>query len=70
MFGKLWNRIVNVPTLLLAIEVLRRDAREQAKGQDVRAAWERFKRDPAIAPLAPRFSAEWRAIEEALKRMG
>ena len=69
MLGKLWNRIVNAPTLLSAIEVLRRDAQEQARGREVRAAWERFKRDPAIAPLAPRFSAEWRAVEEALKRM-
>lgn len=58
-----------MPTLLLAIEVLRRDAQEQAKRQEIRGAWERFKRDPAIAPLAPRFSAEWRAVEEALKRM-
>ena len=69
MLRKLWNRIVNMPTLLLAIEVLRRDAQEQAKGQEIRGVWERFKRDPAIAPLVPRFSAEWRAVEEALKRM-
>ncbi len=69
MFGKLWRRIANLPALLLAIEVLRLDIGTQLKSEATKSAWERFKQDAAIQPVVPRISAEWRAIEEALKRL-
>jgi hypothetical protein len=62
-----WLRAV--PELLLAYAALRADAEIALRDPDIRAALDRLKEDPAIGPLVPRFSAEWRAVENAVSRL-
>ncbi len=57
------------PSLLIAYAVLRADAVAAFNDPAVSNALDRFKADPAIAPLVPRISSEWRAVEDALEQM-
>jgi hypothetical protein len=66
---KILKRLQAVPQLLAAAAILREDVRSAWDDERVRRAVERFRADPAIAPLAPRISAEWRAVEEAFDRL-
>ncbi len=63
------KRLRALPKLILAYTNLREDMNEALHDPEVKQAWERFRKDPAIAPVAPRISAEWRAVEEAVGEM-
>lgn len=67
--NKLFRWLRAVPELLFAYAALRADVDESVRDPAVRDALSRLKADPAIAPLVPRFSAEWRAVEEAVKKL-
>lgn len=67
--NKLLRWIRAVPRFLVAFTVLRSDAESALSDPNVRQALDRFKTDPAVAPLVPRLSAEWRAVEETINRM-
>jgi len=63
------KRLQTVPRLLLAYASLRADVEDALGNPQIRAALDRFRSDPAVAPLFPRISAEWRAVEEAVHDM-
>jgi hypothetical protein len=63
---KLFRWLRAVPQVLIAYAVLRADAESVIRDPGVRGALDRLKADPAIAPLVPRLSAEWRAVEDAV----
>ena len=64
---KLLRWIRAVPQLLVAYALLRSDAESAIQDPEVRGALDRLRVDPAVAPLIPRLSAEWRAVEDAVK---
>src|SRR2546429_216250 len=65
--NRLLKRLRALPKLILAYTNLRADVEEALHDPSIKAAWERFQKDPAVAPVYPRISAEWRGImsEEA-----
>jgi hypothetical protein len=63
------RRLRAVPELLLAYGILRADVEQALSDPQILAAANRFLRDPHIAPMKARIAAEWRAVEEALKKM-
>ena len=69
MLSKIWRWLTGVPQFLKAAAVLKADVTQSLQDSDVRAAWEKFLADPAMAGAAPRLSAEWRAVEEAINRL-
>ena len=60
------KRLRALPKLILAYTNLREDVEDAFHDPSVKAAWERFRKDPAVATVYPRISAEWRAVEEAV----
>lgn len=60
------RRLQAIPELLVAFAVLRDDVDSTIADPQVRTALDRFRADPVIAPLVSRFSAEWRAFENAV----
>ena len=69
MLGKIWRRLSAIPHLLIALQVLRADAQAGLRDEKMNAAWAAFLSDPAIASAVPRFSAEWRDLESAIRQM-
>ena len=63
------RRLAAIPKLLVAYARLREDIQEALADPGIRAAVEKFRKDPDIATALPRISAEWRAVEEAVNRM-
>ena len=63
------RRLSAVPKLLISYATLRADVEAVQTDPGVRAAFDRFRQDPAIAPIFSRISAEWRAVEEAVNQM-
>lgn len=64
--NRLLKRLRALPKLLLAYATLREDVEEALNDPSIKQARERFRKDPAVAPVAPRISAEWRAVEDAV----
>jgi hypothetical protein len=64
---KLLRWLGAVPQFLVAYAALRSDAESAIQDPEVRGALDRLKADPTIAPLIPRLSTEWRAVEDAMK---
>jgi len=69
MLRKIWRILTAIPQALNALLILRTDAQACLGNEKMSAAWEVFLNDPAIAGSVPRFSAEWRALEEAIQRL-
>ncbi len=69
MIGKIWRRLSAIPHILMALQLLRTDVTETLRDENFGAAWHTFLRDPAVATVAPRFSAEWRDLEEAIRQL-
>ena len=67
--NKWLKRLGAIPKLLLAYATLREDVQEVLSDPRIRAAVERFRKDPDIATVFPRISAEWRAVEEAVNQL-
>lgn len=69
MLGRWLRYLTAVPKLIAAIALLKADVEQALRDVETQAALKRFKSDPAVAPLVPRISAEWRAVEDAVKRL-
>ena len=69
MLNKIWRWLTGVPQFLAAAAVLQADMRQSLQDGEIKAAWEKFLADPAMEGTAPRLSAEWRAVEEAINRL-
>jgi hypothetical protein len=63
------RRLGAIPRLLVAYAALREDVQEALSDPAIRAAVEKFRKDPDIQTVFPRISAEWRAVEEAVNQM-
>lgn len=63
------QRLVALPKLLAAYALLRADVEASLRDPGILAALDRLRTDPAVAPVVPRLSAEWRAVEEAVNRL-
>ena len=66
---KWFRRLRAVGDLIVAYTVLKSDVDFTLKDPQVKSAWDRFRNDPLVAEVGPRISAEWRAVEEAIKLM-
>ena len=69
MIWKIWRRLSAIPRTINALTVLRADAEASLRDAAMGAAWQRFLAEPAVAALVPRFSAEWRNLEEAIRQL-
>ena len=66
---RLLRRLGAIGKIVKAYNILRRDVQDVFANPEIRAAWDRFRKDPAVAPAYPRISAEWRAVEEAVNEL-
>ena len=63
------QRLVAIPKLLNGYAVLRADIMALLRDPGVLTALDRLKNDPAVAPVIPRISAEWREVENAVNSL-
>ena len=63
------QRLAALPRLLAAYTLLRADVEASMRDPAIVAALDRLRTDPAVAPVVPRLSAEWRAVEQAFQQM-
>ena len=67
--ANIFRQLAGLPALLLAVGTLKADIEDCLKEPGVEKAWKRFTSDVAVKAMVPRLSAEWRAVEEAWKRV-
>ena len=63
------RRLRAIPELLISIAILKADIEATLTDSEIKDAVDRFREDPVIRVLVPRFSAEIRAVEEAVSRL-